>query len=108
MTYIAAHFFGLQSEIVNFGYSLSRTLFGTQPKFDLHRTFSFLVYRVKKVNFNHSLTRTLFGTQQKCDLSYILKFYKVKILHFAHSLSHTQRGTQQKCDIYRTLFRFTE
>ena len=30
VTYIATHFFGLQSrEIVNFGYSLSRTLFGT-------------------------------------------------------------------------------
>ena len=63
VTYIAAHFFGLQSEIVNFGYSLSRTLFGTQPKFDIHRTFSFLVYRVKKVNFNHSLSHTLFGRQ---------------------------------------------
>ena len=34
VTFIAAHFFGLQSEIVNFGYSLSRTLFGTQPECD--------------------------------------------------------------------------
>ena len=59
-TYIAAHFFGLQSEIVNFGYyPLFRTLFGTLPKFDIHRTFSFLVYRVKKVNFDHSLSHTL-------------------------------------------------
>ena len=33
------HFLGLRSEIVNFGYSLSRTLFGTRQKRDIHRRF---------------------------------------------------------------------
>ena len=33
------HFWGLRSEIVNFGYSLSRTLFDTRQKCDIHRRF---------------------------------------------------------------------
>ena len=33
------HFLGFRSEILNFGYSLSRTLFGTRQKCDIHRRF---------------------------------------------------------------------
>ena len=33
------HFLGLRSEIVNFGYSLSRTLFATRQKCHIHRRF---------------------------------------------------------------------
>ena len=69
VTYIATHFFGLQSrEIVNFGYSLSRTLFGTQPEFDIHRTFSFFGLQSKKSQLWSFFIHTLFGTRQKCDI----------------------------------------
>ena len=33
------HFWGLRSEIVNFGYSVSHTLFGTRQKCDIHCIF---------------------------------------------------------------------
>ena len=39
VTYIVN--FGLQSEIVNFGYSLSRSLFGMRQKCDIYRRFWF-------------------------------------------------------------------
>ena len=59
--------------MVKFDHSLSRTLFCTQQKCDIH----FQVLRVKILipNFAHSnsSSRTLLRTQQKCDI-YIAHF----------------------------------
>ena len=53
---------------VNFGYSLSRTLFGTRQKCGIHRRFC-RGLQSEKGNFKHSLSLTLFGTpQQKSDI----------------------------------------
>ena len=64
-------FLGLQSEIVNFGYSLPRTLFGTQLKCDIYYSF-FLVYGVKKVKFDHSLSHT--PSARSRNVTYIADF----------------------------------
>ena len=107
MTYIAAQFFGLQSEIVNFGYSLSRILFGTQPNFDIHRTFSFLVYRVKTSTLI-ILYLILYSARSR-SLTYIVHFLDLRseIVNFGYSLSRTQFSKRQKCDMHRTFFKFT-
>ena len=71
--YIAAHFFGLQSEIVHFGYSLHLVLYSARSpaKFDIHRTF-FLVYRVKKSSLI-ILYLILYSAHDK-NLTYIVDF----------------------------------
>ena len=64
------HFLGLRSEIVNFGYSLSRTLFGTWQKCDIHRRF-FKLTKWKKPSTLITLQLVLYSAHNR-NVTYII------------------------------------